>query len=111
MNTMLQPLGHTVLVEVEQVKTDTDWGFQIITDSDKKKLEQAGQIVGTVVAIGNQAWKAFSLNFDGEPWAEVGDKVFFSRYAGKNIQDPETGKMYLLLNDEDIRARIIEEEK
>lgn len=106
---MIEPVGHSVIVEVEQVETETDWGFQVITATDQRKLEQAGQVIGTVVAIGSQAWKAFSPDFTGEPWVNVGDKVFFSRYAGKNIQEPGSEKIYLLLNDEDIRARIVEE--
>lgn len=108
---MIQPLGHTVLVKVEEIKTKTDWGFEVVSDSENKKREQAGHIVGDLVAIGPQAWKAFSIDFTGEPWAEIGDRVIFSRYAGKVVTDPETGIDYLLLNDEDIRARLTGGEK
>jgi co-chaperonin GroES (HSP10) len=61
-------------------------------------------ISGTLAAIGPQAWKAFGPNFTGEPWANVGDRVYFAQYSGKIVKDPDTGEEYKLMNDEDITA-------
>lgn len=104
---MIHPVGHRLLVKVDEANLETDWGFEIVSD---KKLENAYQIIGTLVAIGDQAWKAFGPNFTGEPWAKVGDRVMFAEYAGKTVIDPETEEMYKLMNDEDITA-IVEGEK
>ena len=106
---MITPCGHTVLVKVETAETQTDWGFVTTTNSDQKRLEQAGQVIGTLTAVGPQYWKAFSIDFTGEPWAKVGDKVLFARYSGKSVEDPFTGDEYYIMNDEDIRAVITEE--
>lgn len=107
---MIKPCGHTVLVKVDEVEQETDWGFKLTVTTDKRKLEQASQMIGELVAIGPQAWLAFSKNFDGEPWASVGDKVLFARYSGKCVVDPYTEEEFYIMNDEDIRAIIVAEE-
>lgn len=99
----IKPVGHRLLVEVPEVNLKTDWGFEIQTD---KRLEDAAQIKGTLVAIGDQCWKAFGPEFTGEPWAKIGDEVLYAEYAGRRVLDPETGKEYRLMNDEDITAVI-----
>ena len=42
------------------------------------------------------------------PWAKVGDHVMYSRYGGKRIEDPETGKEVILLDDGDVLCKIEE---
>ena len=103
---MLKPVGHRILVDVDEADLEVEFAtgqFRIVSD---KKMEEAHQIIGTLVAIGPQAWKAFGPNFTGESWAEVGDRVLFSEYSGRLVEDPETGKKYKLMNDEDIVARV-----
>ena len=64
---------------------------------------------GTVLAIGPQAFKDFS---DGQAWCEVGDKVKIVRYSGND--DVElynlTGRVHRIVNDEDIIARVEDED-
>jgi co-chaperonin GroES (HSP10) len=96
----LEPVGHRVLVIPDKLETETESGIVFRSDS---KVERGGQIFGTLVAIGPNAWKAFD---DGEPWAYVGDKVAYARYSGKHIEDPETDTTYIILNDDDIVARV-----
>lgn len=98
---MIKPTGHRILVKVDAASLETDWGFQVVAD---EKLENAYQIIGTLVDVGSQAWKAFGPDFTGEPWAQVGDRVMFAEYAGRTVEDPETGEQYKLMNDEDITA-------
>ena len=93
--------GHRILVEKDPLEEETEGGIVLVLD---EKLEKANQMVGTLVGVGQSAWKAFGLNFDGEPWAKVGDRIMFSRFAGKHIDDPETGKEYTIMNDEDVVA-------
>jgi len=110
----LIPCGHRLIIEPDKVEKETDWGLQLV--SFDERLEEAGQQIGTIIAIGPDAWKAFRMMDDngqernGKPWAKVGDRVWYSRYAGKFILDPHTEKEYKLINDEDVNVIIKEEE-
>lgn len=96
---MIKPVGYRVLVEPDKVEEKTKGGlFLPQTTQDR---EQQAAIKGTVVAVGEHAWKE-----DGEPWAKVGDRIIFAKYGGFEVEDD--GKAYRLLNDEDIVA-VIEE--
>jgi co-chaperonin GroES (HSP10) len=98
----LIPAGHRVLVKPDAVEDSLmpdelrKMGFKL-ADADNSRKNAV--ISGEIVAIGKTAWKAFD---DGEPWAEIGDKVFFAKYGGFVIEHPETGEKFRLLNDEDI---------
>ena len=98
---MIQPAGHRVLVKVQEAEETTANGI-IIPKAIADKHTEAG-IIGTVVAIGPTAWKAFD---DGQSWAEVGDVVAFAKYGGFILEDPTTKEQFRLLNDEDICAVI-----
>lgn len=95
---MLKPLGHRLLVEPENLEEKTGTGIIIKWDDREKKAVQ----IGKILAIGETAWKEFG----GDAWAEVGDRVYFARYSGAWLTDPEDNKEYLLLNDEDIIAKV-----
>lgn len=99
---MLEPCGHRVLIKPDDIEKKTEFGLVLVVD---EKQEKAAQVIGTVVAIGKNAWKAFD---DGHAWAKVGDKVAYTRYAGKPVKDPETDEDFLVVNDEDITCRITE---
>ena len=101
----IKPVGHRVLVKFDEAELETEWGFQVVAD---KKLENAAMISGKLIAVGDQAWKAFGPNFTGEPWAQPGDRVYFAQYAGKSVTDPSTGEEYKIMNDDDITAVIAE---
>lgn len=111
---MLQANGHYVLVKQNKIvkKAGTtaldNLGFELV-HTDEKISEAAVQI-GTVISIGETAWECFGPNFTGKPWAKVGDSVFFPRYAGAVVEDPETGEKFVLLNDKDIQVTISEGE-
>jgi len=98
---MITPSGHKILVKPEAVETKSAGG--IIYGNFDEKMEKAGVQQGTLVAFGNQAWKAFSAEFDGKPWADIGDYLFYSRYAGKILVDPIDGEEYMIMNDEDAK--------
>jgi len=104
---MRQPKGHRVIVKLDSVETVSAGGI-LLQGSIDERLEKAGIQLGIVVAYGDQAWKAFSTDFTGKPWANVGDYIFFARYAGKILIDPIDGEDYMIMNDEDILA-VIEE--
>jgi co-chaperonin GroES (HSP10) len=35
-------------------------------------------------------------------WCKVGDVVLYARYGGVIIEDPDTKKKYVVINDEDL---------
>lgn len=116
----IKPTGHHVLVTPLAWEKETDWGFALTPheNSESAKLEKAGRMYGTLVAVGPQAWKAHAVALlkglpelvyrrfidATESWARVGDTIMYSRYAGKSLFDPITGQEYYLIHDEDILA-------
>ena len=116
---MLKPFGHKIIIKPDKVDDERDLGdgrkLQIIVN---ERLEKAGQIKGTLVAVGPDAWKAFR-NIDrerrwyaeGDAWATLGDRVYFARYAGHYIEDPENpDEDFMIMNDEDITCLIVGDE-
>jgi chaperonin GroES len=104
---MIKPAGYRVTVKPDPLEEVTESG--LIVAWENKDREQAGAFYGTLAAVGPSAWKAYD---DGTPWASVGDRVVFSRYAGRYIDDPDDiDTKYILLNDEDVLAVITKEGK
>lgn len=104
---MLRPLGGRVLVRPDSVedsdpiyKSAKQAGLSIWTNENDKKREEQAVVKGTVVAIGDLAFQAPVGN--GTPWVVVGSRVYYAKYAGKDVEDPETKERLLLLNDEDL---------
>lgn len=97
---MIVPSGHRVLVKIDEVEEKTQGGI-IITKSSAERQEEAG-IFGTLVAVGDTAWK----DFGGRAWACVGDRVMIAKYGGFIAQEPGDSNKYRILNDEDIVAVI-----
>ena len=107
---MITPNGHYVLIRPEDImETDETWkkakSIGLEMPGDLMKREQAATTIGTLVAIGPDAWIAFNSK---EPWAKVGDKVYYPRHTGNNLTDPETGLEYLLMTDERVIATYTE---
>lgn len=96
----IHPKGYRILVSPDEIEEKTEGGIILAVD---KTLERAAQKKGTLVAVGETAWKDLG---DGDPWAEVGDWVMYAQHAGKTVEDPITKKTYLMLNDKDIVAVI-----
>jgi chaperonin GroES len=95
------PTGGHLLVLPEKVEEKTKGGIYI-PETTREKEQQAATI-GKLIAIGPSAWKDLD---DGSAWAEVGDKISYSRYAGVTM----TGKdeeSYVLINDNDVLARLL----
>ncbi len=99
MNLPIDPCGHRVIIKPDPLEEVSDGGI-VIAHLEKKRKE-GGQHTGTLIKIGPTAWKAFD---DGEPWAFVGDRVYFAKYGGYEIE--HGGEKYRLMNDEDVTAII-----
>jgi chaperonin GroES len=98
---MIKALGHHVLVKVNDVEEKTAGGIVIpshVRDTEKRAAE-----IGLVIDIGPTAWAAEGLG--GKPWAEVGDKVWFAKYAGKWVQEEGSDEELLILNDVDLMCK------
>lgn len=104
---MITVPGHRVLVKPRDIVKKTESGI-ILEYLDNEELERAATNIGTVVQVGADAWKTMYISgYIGEPWAKVGDEVYFAKWAGKWITDESSGERYLVLNDEDITAVIV----
>ena len=104
------PVGYTILVKLDEIKKShkvegTNIELALATD---EKLEKHSEQRGTLIAIGELAWRD-CVKIDGEPvgkpWAKPGDKVIFSKYAGKFLPGSEW-KDYMLMQDQDVVAII-----
>ena len=95
------PTGGHLLVLPDKVEEKTAGGIYIPETSREK--EQQAATVGTLIAVGPGAWLDLD---DGQPWASVGDRISYSRYAGVTMkgQDEES---YVLINDNDVLARLL----
>lgn len=111
---MIKVLGFRVLVQPdagafgkkrnERGERMSEGGIALIEYSDSEVVrEEARQIFGTVVGIGDLAW---SDKGDGKPQVKVGDYVSYAKYGGTMIEDPTTKETFILLNDLDITAII-----
>ena len=95
------PTGGHLLVMPKKVEEKTEGGIILLDESRDKEQQAATE--GTLIAVGKSAW--IDLD-DGSPWAAVGDKISYSRYAGVAMvgQDDEA---YVLINDNDVLARLL----
>lgn len=111
MTTNVEVVGHRVLLkpafEEEVISDGALEGFKLDV-GDTFKREKAATVIGEVISIGPMAWKAFDGDLPSwKPWAEVGDIVYFAKYAAKFITINE--EEYIIINDADIQAIRYEE--
>jgi co-chaperonin GroES (HSP10) len=102
---MLQPIGFTAMIEVEQVEKFSKGGIALVTD---EVMERNAQTVGKVLALGEDFAVAYKPKTP--QWGvKVGDKVIYAKHAGKWVKDPQTGVEYLFVLDSDIVGKVIED--
>ena len=99
-NSGITPTGGHILVLPDKVEQTTKGGI-IIPETARDK-EQAAATTGVVIAIGNTAWIDID---DSIPWASVGDRVSYGRYAGTVMKGKDEVD-YTLLNDIDLLAKL-----
>lgn len=90
----MKALGHRVLIKPKEIETESEGGIVLVLD---ERMEKAGNDIGTVTAIGDQAFVAYG----DEPWCKVGDKIIYAKYGGKFVVDPVSGDDYIVINDDD----------
>lgn len=102
---MIKAVGFKCVVKPKEVETKTQSGIVLALD---KGMEERAQVVGTIVHIGEDF--AGFYNPKSKFWGlSVGDEVFYAKYAGKWVVDPDTKEQLLILNDEDICGVISKE--
>ena len=94
---MIVPAGYRVLIKPVEVEEKTAGGINL-PDQVKEK-DQNAQIFGTVVAVGEFAFREYPAH-----WVKRGDMVSTARYAGFSITDPGTGDSFRIINDLDVLA-------
>lgn len=95
MNTSgLHPKGRAVLVE--PVETELASTTIIIPETARERAMMV-EVHAVVVEVGPEAWKEERV-----PRAVSGDKVLVSKWCGHITQGPRDGKLYRLVNAEDI---------
>lgn len=105
----LKVCGHRVLLKPDYKEEVTEAGIYL-GHSDTFKREQGATQIGIIVDIGPNAWNPHEQY--GDPWAEVGDKVYFAKYAGKEVKANGNDEIeYMIVNDEDIQCKIIEDDE
>ena len=79
-----KPLGFYILIELEEVKNETEWGFKL--DDNETSKEQRTESTGRIIAIGPLAYVNWPGCEEGNPaecWGvKVGDLVEFKKYDG-----------------------------
>lgn len=106
----IKPCGHYILIKPEPVEESYGEMGIVTGTNNQHSREHVASVRGTLVAVGENAWKAFD---SGEPWAEVGDKVYFKRHVADRIEDRtdmvnNKPQEYFLMSDENVLA-VIEE--
>ncbi len=113
---MLQAVGYRVVVkpiqailtleeaQAEVAPTLAEAGFEVKSEAERKR-EEHGENHGVIIHLGPTAFDRLG----GVPlWADVGDTVVYSRYAGTAVEHPPgSGNKYQIMNDEDIFGKII----
>jgi chaperonin GroES len=91
----LRLTGEKVLVRPARVEEETKGGL-ILPDITKER-EQRAQCEGIVVGIG-----AFASKVPEMQGVNVGDTVFFAKYAGDNVKFLKKGVEYRVINARDV---------
>lgn len=103
--------GYRIIVKPDKVEEVSKGGI-VIPDAEGNR-ERAVQ-KGTVVSVGNLAWRAFLRDekgqYVGPPWALEGTRIVFSQYAGRELPRTSNEEKLLILNDEEVLAIVVEED-
>lgn len=86
----VEPMGARVLVKILEQEAVTSSGI-LLPESAKEKPQE-----GLVEAVGNADEMVTDL--------KAGDRVLFAKYSGTEIK--QDGDTYLILNEDDVLARL-----
>ena len=99
---MLTPVLHRIILKLDSIEEVTASGIVIpkdLIEKERKAIE-----IGTVVSIGETAFKDYGGSIDT---IKIGDRVIIAKYSGKEIKDIDETQ-YVVINDEDVLVIIKE---
>ena len=99
---MLTPVLHRIILKLDSIEEVTASGIVIPKDLIEK--ERKAVEIGTVVSIGETAFKDYGGSIDT---IKIGDRVIIAKYSGKEIKDIDETS-YVVCNDEDLLVIIKE---
>lgn len=120
----IRPSANRVLVRPDAIEDKNPESVIQLPDEVVNRYEQ-GQATGVLIDVGPDAWnhvteRVYAIHENGArqlieerfrgysgPFAEIGDRIAFAKYSGLRVRG-EDGVKYLVLNDEDITARVSE---
>ena len=100
---MLTPVLHRIILKLDSIEEVTASGIVIPKDLIEK--ERKAVEIGTVVSIGETAFKDYGGSIDT---IKIGDRVIIAKYSGKEIKDIDETQ-YVVINDEDCLVVIKDE--
>lgn len=118
----IYPAGNRVLITRDPIKTKEKNSIIELPEWVVNKAKQ-GQATGTLIAVGPDAFihtvERIYVNHDNgakemleervkgysEPFAQPGDRIAYARFSGLAVKG-EDGEEYVILNDEDITAKV-----
>jgi len=102
---MIEALGNRVIIKPDDIEEVTAGGIVIAQTANYIRDEKAATTTGIVIGYGPAAW--LDPIMGGEPWVDIGDRIVYSRYAGKFVIDPDSEEEFVVINDDAIQARVI----
>lgn len=112
----LEPVGHAVLLVAYQPEFEAAQRAGLAIPDEEFRL--AGMMVemrAQVLALGPDAWRNDQdtwlrrLLTPWRPRALPGDKVMVSKMAGAVVHGTADGKLYRMVNDQDVFVKIVDE--
>ena len=98
----VKAIGFRAILKPLEVEKYSKGGIALAVD---ERLEMNAQVIGVVVELGPDFAKDYKPSVPA--WGlKPGDRVFYARYAGKWVKDPDTLEEFLIVNDEDIVAKV-----
>lgn len=95
------PQGYRILIAMPPEKNTSSGG--IIIPDELKGREATASIVGTVIAMGPDAYKD-KAKFPTGAWCKEGDWVIFRAYSGTKFRIDK--QEFRLLNDDSVEATV-----
>ncbi len=104
----IRPVRDLILVLPEENITQKEMKIQLPEFiKDKQKMQQ---IFGTIVAMGEGAFKYEEKQYGVRPVVKVGDRIMFARYGGMIVTGADKVK-YRMISDDDVVAVVSDDVK
>lgn len=98
----IKAVGFRIIVQPKKVENMSKGGIALPIN---EQLEEQAQVLGTIIDIGEDVAVAYKPKTPF--WGlKVGDQIYYAKYAGKWVQDPDTKEQVLIINDEDVCAKL-----